>query len=71
MAVRTDGLPWLLAQRNQFTIQDDFLRDVDAADWVTTLTDSGTASVGDAVGGVIALVPSDGTVADKIGRAHV
>ena len=65
MAVRTDGLPWLLSQRNQFTIQDDFLRDVDSADWVTTLTDSGTASVGDAVGGVIALVPSDGTVADN------
>jgi len=65
MAVRTDGLHWMLAQRNQFTIADDFLRDVDAADWVTTLTDSGTASVGDAVGGVIALVPSDGTVADN------
>jgi hypothetical protein len=65
MAVRTDGLPWLLAQRNQFTIQDDFLRDVDSADWVTTLTDSGTASVGDAAGGIIALVPSDGTVADN------
>jgi hypothetical protein len=65
MAVRTDGLPWLLAQRNQFTVQDDFLRDVDSADWVTTLTDSGTASVGDAVGGIIALVPSDGTVADN------
>lgn len=65
MAVRTDGLAALLAQRNQFTIQDDFIRDVDSADWVTTLTDSGTASVGDAVGGVIALVPSDGTVADN------
>lgn len=65
MAVRTDGLHWLLAQRNQFTIADEFLRDVDSADWVTTLTDSGTASVGDAVGGVIALVPSDGTVADN------
>jgi hypothetical protein len=65
MAVRTDGLPWLLAQRNQFTVQDDFLRDVDSADWVTTLTDSGTASVGDAAGGIIALVPSDGTVADN------
>lgn len=65
MAVRTDGLHWMLAQRNQFTIADDFLRDVDAADWVTTLTDSGTATVGDAVGGVIALVPSDGTVADN------
>lgn len=65
MAVRTDGLHWLLAQRNQFTIAEEFLRDVDSADWVTTLTDSGTASVGDVVGGVIALVPSDGTVADN------
>jgi hypothetical protein len=65
MAVRTDGLPELLRLRNQFTIQDDFLRDVDSADWVTTLTDSGTASVGDAAHGIIALVASDGTVADN------
>jgi hypothetical protein len=65
MAVRTDGLPELLRLRNQFTIQDDFTRDVDSADWVTTLSDSGTASVGDAAGGIIALVASDGTVADN------
>jgi len=65
MAVRTDGLPELLRLRNQFTIQDDFLRDVDSADWVTTLTDTGTASVGDAAGGILAIVPSDGTVADN------
>ena len=65
MAVRTDGLPELLRLRNQFTIQDDFTRDVDSADWVTTLTDTGTASVGDAAGGILALVPSDGTVADN------
>jgi hypothetical protein len=65
MAVRTDGLPELLLRHNQFTIQDDFTRDVDSADWVTTLTDSGTASVGDAAGGILALVPSDATVADN------
>jgi hypothetical protein len=65
MAVRTDGLPEQLLRPNQFTIQDDFTRDVDSADWVTTLTDSGTASVGDAAGGIIALVASDGTVADN------
>lgn len=65
MAARTDGLPDLLEKRRQFTIEDDFLRDVDSADWVTTLTDSGTASVGDAAGGILALVPSDGTVADN------
>ncbi len=65
MAARTDGLPDLLTKRRQFTIEDDFNRDVDSADWVTTLTDTGTASVGDAVGGILAIVPSDGTVADN------
>jgi hypothetical protein len=65
MAVRTDGLTQLLLTRNQFSITDDFTRDVDSADWVTTLTDTGTASVGDAAGGILALVPSDGTVADN------
>jgi hypothetical protein len=65
MAVRTDGLTQLLLTRNQFSIADDFTRDVDSADWVTTLTDSGTASVGDAAGGILAIVASDGTVADN------
>ena len=65
MAVRTDGLTQLLQTRNQFSITDDFTRDVDSADWVTTLTDTGTASVGDAAGGILALVPSDATVADN------
>jgi hypothetical protein len=65
MAVRNDGLTQLLLTRNQFSIADDFTRDVDSADWATTLTDSGTASVGDAAGGILAIVPSDGTVADN------
>jgi len=33
--------------------------------WTTTATDSGTAAVGDAAGGIIVLNPSDGTVADN------
>jgi hypothetical protein len=65
MAVRNDGLTQLLLTRNQFSIADDFTRDVDSADWATTLTDSGTASVGDAAGGILAIVASDGTVADN------
>lgn len=65
MAVRTDGLPELLRLRNQFTIQDDFTRDVDSADWVTTISDLGSVAVGDAAGGILALVPSDATVADN------
>lgn len=33
--------------------------------WTTVATDLGTATVGDEVGGVITLAPSDGTVADN------
>lgn len=53
------GLP------RQFGLFDDFLWEITAHMWTNTLTDSGTASVGDAVGGILALVPSDGTVADN------
>lgn len=65
MATRTDDLSELLKTRNQFTIESDFCGDLDSSDWTATTTDSGTASVGDAVGGILALVASDGTVADN------
>ena len=39
-------------QQDNIVIYDDFTRDIDSAEWVSTLTDSGTASVGDAVGGI-------------------
>ena len=65
MATRTDSLSALLLRRNQFTVESDFCDDLDTSVWVSTLTDSGTASVGDAVGGILAIVPSDGTVADN------
>ncbi len=65
MADRMSGLTALLMRRDQFEVSDDFVRDIDTADWVTTLTDLGSASVGDAAGGVLALVPSDATVADN------
>lgn len=59
-------LPWeVLNAHRVHGIFDDFDRDVDAAEWVSTLTDSGTASVGDAAKGILALVASDGTVADN------
>lgn len=38
---------------------------LNSARWTSTLTDSGTAAVGDEVGGVVTLSPSDGTVADN------
>lgn len=44
-------------------IADDFYEEGGA--WTTTATDSGTSTVGDAVGGTVVLAPSDGTVADN------
>ena len=44
---------------------DDFNHMVTADTWTSVLTDSGTATVGDAAGGILALACSDGTVADN------
>lgn len=44
---------------------DDFQYFVTTDLWTAILTDSGTAAVGDAAGGVITLTPSDGSVADN------
>lgn len=49
----------------RFGFHDDFEWMITAHRWTSVLTDSGTASVGDAVGGILALVASDGTVADN------
>lgn len=53
------GLP------RQLYFFDDFEWMVTAHRWTSVLTDSGTATVGDAANGILALVPSDGTVADN------
>ena len=45
--------------------EEDFYHYVTAHRWTSVLTDSGTNSVGDAAGGVLDMVPSDGTVADN------
>lgn len=57
--------PQALAERRQHAIFSDFTDDYVSTSWVSTLTDSGTAGVGDAAGGIMALVASDGTVADN------
>lgn len=57
--------PVALEERSMHGIFDDFLRDIDAAEWVVTATDLGTGVVGDAAGGILPLVASDGTVADN------
>lgn len=44
---------------------EDFDKTLVAGEWAATLTDTGTAAVGDAVGGIVTLTPSDGTVADN------
>lgn len=48
-----------------FHIFDDFEKAQNDRDWIDTATDSGSATVGDAASGIMALVPSDGTVADN------
>ena len=58
-------LPEALSLRRQITLFDDFTHYVDAQQWTAVLTDSGTAAVGDAAGGVLALTASDATVADN------
>lgn len=52
-------------ERDQFGVFDDFLADQSDTFFIDTIADSGSVTVGDAVGGIIALVPSDGTVADN------
>lgn len=48
-----------------FGVDEDFLHYVSTHRFTTIATDSGTATVGDAVGGILALAASDGTVADN------
>lgn len=65
MSKLLDRLPMFLQERSLHVIADDFTRDIDAAEWVVTATDAGSGTVGDAVGGILAMTPSDGTVADN------
>ena len=54
-----------LWELDTYYVWSDFLTDQLDADWVDTVTDSGTVLMGDAVGGVAVLTPSDGTIADN------
>lgn len=61
-------LKFPVALRNveqQYELFDDFFDDQSDLFWVDTVTDTGTALVGDAVNGVMVLTPSDGTVVDN------
>lgn len=62
--VRT-ALVDLITKDDVIVVQDDFIADQSDLFWIDTVADTGTATVGDAVGGVMALTPSDGTVADN------
>jgi hypothetical protein len=48
-----------------FHIFDDFEADQSDLFWVDTIPDTGSAAVGDAARGIMALTPSDGSVADN------
>lgn len=47
-----------------FGVVDHFIG-LNSATWTSTLTDSGTAAVGDEIGGVLTISPSDASVADN------
>ncbi len=46
-------------------IEDDFQHYATGHRWTSVLTDSGSAASGDAAGGILDVIPSDGTVADN------
>lgn len=54
-----------LRERRVMSVFDHFPWFISPHVWTTVATDSGTATVGDAAGGVLTLAPSDGTVADN------
>ena len=56
---------WNALDPYYFHIFSDFIDDQSDIVAVDTITDTGTVTIGDAVGGIVALVPSDGTVADN------
>lgn len=55
----------LLEAIDSYGFVDDFLWYISPHLWTSTLTDSGTCSITTGAGGIVALVPSDGTVADN------
>lgn len=57
--------PGWLSEKLQFTVADDFDHYVTADTWTTVVSDTGTVAASDAVGGILVLSPSDGTVADN------
>ena len=49
-----------------FEFFDDFIEEIDTTNvYTATLTDTGSATVGNGVGGVVVITPSDGTVGDN------
>jgi hypothetical protein len=63
--MKLNVFPARLSETGQFEVFDDFLWYTTAHLFSTTVSDSGTVSVSDGKGGILALVPSDGTVGDN------
>lgn len=58
-------MPESIEKRRQFGVHDDFDHYVSADTFTTVASDSGTVTVSDAVGGILLIHPSDGTIADN------
>lgn len=57
--------PMLQRVPDCYILEDDFDYSQSDLFWTDVVTDTGTATVGDALCGIMALTPSDGTVADN------
>lgn len=62
--VRTAVLD-LITMDDVVIVQSDFINDQSDIEFIDTIPDTGTVAIGDAVGGIAVLTPSDGTVADN------
>jgi hypothetical protein len=56
---------WNALDPYYFHVFSDWINDQSDIEAIDTITDTGTVTIGDAAGGIVALVPSDGTVADN------
>ena len=65
MGVNLLEMPDKLLKRRTHSIFDDFYHYVTGDDFTTVASDSGTVADSDAVGGVLVVTPSDGSVGDN------
>ncbi len=54
-----------LVNWDTMVVDDDFIKTIVSGEWASTLSDSGTAAVGDGPPGILTILPSDGSVGNN------